>query len=166
MGIEIRIPKEIDDYREKWYFRRTKRELAWGAGACSAALCTGLSLFHVGGLSLDASTPAAFSSAVPFAVMGFARPLGLPLETYLRYYLDQAFGTRKLPYKTELPADDKFPIRMGQMTKRERRDYAKSLSKEDRRALRRQSERETGRLEAAEGEDAGLQGAPEAGAQG
>ncbi len=115
MGIEIRIPKEIDDYREKWYFRRTKREPAWGAGGCAAALCVGLSLFHAGGLSLDASTTAAFAAAVPFAVMGFARSLGLPLETYLRYYLEQAFGTRKFPYKTELPDDGRFPVRMTQI---------------------------------------------------
>lgn len=149
MSIEIRIPKEIDNYREKWYFRRTKRELIWAIAACAAALVTTLFLYYVCWFTLTAALIPAFFVAIPFCVMGFYRPLGLPLEVYLLYYLDQAFGMRKFPYKTDLPkyaADENFPIRMNQMTKKERRDYVKTLSKEDRKALKQQSERTCGRL--------------------
>ena len=154
MSIEIRIPKEIDHYREKWYFRRTKRELAWGAAGCGAGLSMALFLYYVCWFSLDTSLVAAFIAALPCMVMGFYQPQGLPLEVYMRYYLEQTFGTRKFPYKTDLPqsaADENFPIRMSQMSKRERRSYAKSLSKEDRKALKRQNERTCGRR-APEGE--------------
>ena len=153
MSIEIRIPKEIDDYREKWYFRRTKRELIWTILACCAALITTLFLYFVCWFTLSAALIPAFFVAIPFGIVGFYRPLGLPIEVYLLYYLDQTFGMRKFPYKTNLQkcaADENFPIRMNQMTKRERRDYARTLSKEDRRALKRQSERTCGRIERAD----------------
>lgn len=149
MGIDIKVPMEIDDYQEKLWFGLSKRQLLWSFLAVAEVVCTFSILYWPCHLTLMCALLPALVLTIPLWAVGWMRPMGLPMEGFALRWARWAFGAQRLPYKTDLsafPVDGAIPLREGPMSKKERKDYVKAMAKEDRKEFKRQSERTCGRI--------------------
>lgn len=102
MAIQVRIPKEITEYKEKIIFGLSIRQLI----CFTLALIIGGGVFAlftiVFGMSVNIAGYFVMLFAAPVLAVGFIRKNGYPFEKYAVLMLRHFIGVRKRPYKTEL----------------------------------------------------------------
>ena len=101
MAIEVDIPMEIENYKEKIIFGMSLRQLvcfssAVVAGVGAYFVCT--KALH---MSMDAASYVIIFLAMPLMALGFIKKDGQPFEKYLALMLRQRIGNNKLSYSTE-----------------------------------------------------------------
>lgn len=107
MSIEVRIPKEITEYKEKILFGLSIRQLICFSSAILLCVGTYILLVNFLGLSKDIVSYIVIIEAMPLLAAGFIKKNGLTFEKYAKLFLKHKFGTKKRTYKTELLIDDK-----------------------------------------------------------
>lgn len=104
MSVEVSIPKEITEYKEKILFGLSIRQLIF----FSIALVVGvgvyfLSLFHLG---KDLASYLTIIVVMPIFAVGFLQKDGYTFDKYIKIMLQHKFKRSKRYYKTELLLDD------------------------------------------------------------
>jgi len=105
MSIEVRIPKEITEYKEKIMFGMSGRQLicfvaAIVLGIGSYVLCT-----SVLGLTMDTAGYVIILLSLPLLAVGFIKKNGFTFEKYAYMIVRHTIGQQIRPYKTELLID-------------------------------------------------------------
>lgn len=104
MSIEVRIPKEIMEYKEKIIFGLSGRQLA----SFAIALPIG-GLGYYGALQVsnqDVAGYAAMIIAMPIWAIGFIKKNGFTFEKYVALMVRHMFGKSRREYKTELAIEE------------------------------------------------------------
>lgn len=99
--IEIKIPKEITEYKEKFMFGLTVRQLV--SAVVALAICVPLFLFGKDFLGEDAVGWLVILVAVPIFAFGFFRYDGMPFEQFLMMIYRQKWVEPQKRKYEELP---------------------------------------------------------------
>lgn len=102
MSIEVRIPKEITEYKEKILFGLSLRQLLF---FILAIIVCGASYFIMTmalNWNKDMVGYIVMIEVVPLLAFGFVRKNGLPFEKYASMMIRHKTGILKRPYKTDL----------------------------------------------------------------
>jgi hypothetical protein len=83
MSIEVRIPKEITEYREKIIFGLSGRQLLCFVIAIVLAVGSYILLTGVMHLTMQVASYIVIIEALPLMAIGFVRKNGLPFEKYV-----------------------------------------------------------------------------------
>lgn len=102
MALETRIPKEINDYREKIVFGLSARQLGSLAAAAGVVCVTAFILWYLLGIPFAIVEYVLIAEALPFAAYGFIRHKGMPFEEVARIQWSFRFDTRRLLKRTSL----------------------------------------------------------------
>jgi hypothetical protein len=107
MALEVRVYKEIDNYKEKWFGGMTLRQMLALGIAMTQTIGFGLLNYFYWNVSIDALSVVLVALCVPILCFGFLQPKGMTIEQYLlilyRYYTTK--GQR--PYATNfLPKEE------------------------------------------------------------
>lgn len=105
MSVEVRIPKEITEYKEKVLFGLSIRQLVCFGAAIAISIGSYLLLTKVLGISMDVASYVIIIEALPLMAIGFIRKNGLTFEKYAALFFRHRFGQQTRPYKTELLID-------------------------------------------------------------
>ncbi|GIP52977.1 PrgI family protein [Paenibacillus vini] len=105
MAIEVRIPKEITEYKEKILFGLSIRQLICFSLAIVLSIGSYLLLTKVFYLSMDAASYVIIIESIPLMAIGFVRKNGFPFEKYFALFLRHKTGRNKLLYRPELLID-------------------------------------------------------------
>lgn len=104
MSIEVRVPEEIENYKESLVFGLSGRQLVWGA----VALFVGLPLFF-GTRKLTGNDYISFAVALPVITlsfcMGFKKFDGYNFETFAKIMLYSLFSKDKRGYEYDSEAN-------------------------------------------------------------
>ena len=124
MSLSVAVHKDIGEYREKVVGKLSLRTLicvalGLAASVAAAALCH----WCLGVEVADASLPVMCAS-VPFWLLGFWRPHGMPAERFLPLLWDHAFGPAQLTYSSSWRAAGARPDRLARKTTRRHRRAA------------------------------------------
>lgn len=103
--IEVRVPKDINEYQEKVILGMSLRQLI--CFICAIVLCVGTYILGTAvlGLSMQLLSYVIMIEAVPLFAVGFIRKNGMPFEKYFMLWLRHRFGKNKLHYQTELSSN-------------------------------------------------------------
>lgn len=138
MSLETRIPKEINDYREKIVFGLSARQLAAVGIAVAVVGLTAFFFYYLLGIDLKILEYILILEAMPIIAVGFIRHKGLDFEDLARIWFNHRFGPKRLPYKTDVDfLTSLYPI--SAQSKRGA-DYHETSDKEKRRRRKAQSE--------------------------
>ena len=104
--LEVKVPKEISEYREKIAFGLSIRQLvcfiiAFIVGIGTHTLTTRLMSF-----SNEVASYIVIFLTIPVMAAGFIKKNGLVFEKYVFLYIRHLFGRKKRPYKTCSQSDD------------------------------------------------------------
>ena len=102
MSLETRIPKEINDYREKIVFGLSGRQLASVAVAVAVVGVTALVMHYLLGLDLRVIEYVLILEAMPIIAVGFLRPKSLDFEDFAAVWYHHRFGPKRLPNMTDV----------------------------------------------------------------
>ena len=102
MSLETRIPKEINDYREKIVFGLSARQLAAVGVAVAVVGLTAFFFYYLLGIDLKILEYILILEAMPIIAVGFIRHNGLDFEDLARIWVNHRFGPKRLPYKTNV----------------------------------------------------------------
>lgn len=103
MSIEVRIPKEITEYKEKILFGLTIRQLLCFALAIILGIGSYLLLkIYVG---KEIASYVVIIEVLPIFATGFFKKNGFTFEQYVRLILRHKLGRTKRKYQTELNLD-------------------------------------------------------------
>ena len=91
--IEIKIPKEITDYKEKFLFGLTIRQLV--SAVVALAICVPLFIFGKDYLGEDLVGWIIILVAVPVFAFGFFKYDGMPFEKFLGIIYRQKWSSRR-----------------------------------------------------------------------
>ena len=105
MAVEVRIPKEITEYKEKVLFGLSIRQLICFTAAIILSVGSYLLLTKVLGFSMDLASYVIIIEALPLVAIGFIRRNGFTFEKYAALFWRHRFGQQVRPYKTELLID-------------------------------------------------------------
>lgn len=105
MAIEVRIPKEITEYKEKILFGLSIRQLICFSAAIVLSIGSYMLLTKVFYLSMDAASYVIIIESIPLMAIGFVKKNGFPFEKYFALFLRHRIGRNKLLYRTELLID-------------------------------------------------------------
>lgn len=103
--LSVSVHKDIGEYTEKVVGKLSARTLACVAGGLvSSVAAAGVS--HLAfGIPVDAATLPVMAASMPFWLMGFWRPAGLPAEKFVPLVAAHLLDDGKLVYSTgNLPA--------------------------------------------------------------
>ena len=103
MPLEVKIPKEINEYREKILFGLSIRQLI--CVAIAAILCTVTYFIVRPFIGNDLAGYLVLLEAMPIMGVGFLRINGFSFERYVMIMLKHTFGQQMRAYKTELSVD-------------------------------------------------------------
>ena len=106
MAIEVRIPKEITEYKEKIMFGMSVRQLVCTVLAVVLAVGMGLLLTKVFGMTIDTASYGIILVVLPILAIGFIQREGMPFEQYMRLVLRHRLSGNRLAYETRLLVDD------------------------------------------------------------
>ncbi|MGL5972739.1 MAG: PrgI family protein [Oscillospiraceae bacterium] len=99
MAIETRIPKDIEEYKEKIIFGLSVRQLL----CCTISLLLGGGLFYIfKDISIEISSYLVIILVMPTLSLGFIKINGIYLDKYIKYVFKHIFGTRRRVYKTKI----------------------------------------------------------------
>ncbi len=99
MGIEVRVPDEIEDYKEKIIAGLSVRQLVCLGTGIVCAVPTFLLLRNI---SLDLATYVSMAVCVPAFLMGFVKPGGYNFETYFKIRVLYMLSKTKRGYETDM----------------------------------------------------------------
>ena len=99
--IEIKIPKEITDYKEKFLFGLTVRQLV--SAVVALAICVPLFIFDKDYLAEDLVGWIIILVAIPVFAFGFFRYDGMPFEKFLALIYRQKWVEPQKRKYEELP---------------------------------------------------------------
>src|SRR5450756_2720859 len=104
MAIEVRIPKEITEYREKILFGLSIRQLLSFAVALTVGVTTYLIVAKFWGD--DVAGYLVIFEVMPIFAVGFIRKNGFTFEAYVGQMLRHTFGVSRRRYQTSLLIDE------------------------------------------------------------
>lgn len=105
MAIEVRIPKEITEYKEKIMFGMSVRQLVCTIIAVVLAVGMGLLLTKVFGMTIDTASYGIILAVLPVLAVGFVRRKDMPFEQYMKLILRHRLSLNRLAYETKLLVD-------------------------------------------------------------
>ena len=103
--IEVRIPKEITEYKEKVIFGLSIRQLIFFTLTIILSLSSYFILTKKLGLSMDSASYVIIIESLPLLAIGFIKINGFTFEKYAVLVIKHKLGTQKRPYKTNLLID-------------------------------------------------------------
>lgn len=103
MSIEVRIPKEITEYKEKIIFGLTIRQLL--CFILAIVLGIGSYLLLKSYIGKEAASYIVILEVIPIFATGFFRKNGFTFEKYVKLILRHKLGRNKRKYQTELTLD-------------------------------------------------------------
>ncbi|NLD48091.1 MAG: PrgI family protein [Clostridiaceae bacterium] len=100
MSIEVRVPKEITEYKEKILFGLTIRQLLCFA----SAIILGLASYFIASRywSTEIAGYVVILEVIPIFATGFFKKNGFTFEQYVKLILRHKLGQNKRKYQTEL----------------------------------------------------------------
>ncbi len=101
MSIEIKIPKEIKEYKERFVFGLTVRQCA--SAAAALCVCVPLYIFGKDALGGDVTGWLVMLAAAPILAFGFFRYNGLNFEDFLRLLYRQKWAEPQKRKYIDLP---------------------------------------------------------------
>ena len=101
MSIEIKIPKEIKEYKERFVFGLTVRQCA--SAAAALCVCVPLYIFGKDALGGDVTGWLVMLAAAPILAFGFFRYNGLKFEDFLRLLYRQKWAEPQKRKYIDLP---------------------------------------------------------------
>lgn len=148
MSVEVRIPKEITEYKEKIIFGLSIRQLV----CFTIAIVAGVTTYVVTKRMFGADTASyiVIVEVMPVFAIGFIQKDGFPFEKYVAMFFRHMFGNHRRVYKTELAIETKqdISIRSGisvlfkQKEKANNREYSGfEITEKDRKRKRQEARR-------------------------
>lgn len=98
--LSVSVHKDIGEYTEKVVGKLSARTLACTAGGLASAVAVAAIANLVLGVPVDAATLPVMTASMPFWLLGFWRPKGLPAEKFVPLFAEHALGDGKLLYAT------------------------------------------------------------------
>ena len=112
--LSVSVHKDIGEYTEKVVGKLSARTLACTAGGLASAVALGI--------PVDATTLPVMAASMPFWLLGFWRPKGLPPERFLPLVASHALGDGKIAYTTgSRPGSIAGPVGCAKTSRRARR---------------------------------------------
>lgn len=104
MSIEVRVPKEITEYKEKIIFGLSIRQLI----CFIIALLVGISTYFIANkyLGSDIASTIVMVEVMPIFAIGFIKKNGFTFEKYIALMIRHKLGVNKRGYKTNLLIND------------------------------------------------------------
>ena len=102
MSLETRIPKEINDYREKLVFGLSARQLGAVGVAVAVVGATAAVMHGLLGIDLKIVEYVLILEAMPIVAVGFLRPKSLDFEDFATVWCHHRFGPKRLPNMTDV----------------------------------------------------------------
>ena len=102
MSLETRIPKEINDYREKLVFGLSTRQLGAVGAAIAVVGVTAFIMHGLLGIDLRVIEYVLILEAMPIVAVGFLRPKSLDFEDFAVVWYHHRFGPKQLPNMTDV----------------------------------------------------------------
>lgn len=106
MAIEVSIPKEITEYKEKIMFGLSLRQLGCFSLATVLSVGVGLLCTKVFGMSMDDTSWIIILVVIPIMAFGFIKIDGRTFEKHMALYIRHKTGVNQLKYKPELIIDE------------------------------------------------------------
>lgn len=103
--IEVRIPKEITEYKEKVIFGLSIRQLIFFTLTIILSIGSYFIMTKKLGLTMDSASYVIIFQSLPLLAVGFIRINGFPFEKYALLVIRHKLGIQKRPYKTSLLVD-------------------------------------------------------------
>lgn len=104
--IEVRIPKEITEYKEKVMFGLSIRQLIIFTITILLSIGTYLLLTNKLGMTMDSASYVIIFMSIPLLAVGFIKINGFPFEKYFMLVVRHKTGKQKRPYGTSLLIDE------------------------------------------------------------
>ncbi|MEG0570367.1 MAG: PrgI family protein [Oscillospiraceae bacterium] len=129
MSIEVRIPKEITEYKEKIIFGLSIRQLL----CFSVAIISGLGTYFIASkyMGTDIASYIVILEVMPVFAIGFIRINGFTFEKYAAMMIKHRFGINRRPYKTNLLIDEIITEKVKEKTNRRGEKNVSDISKKD-----------------------------------
>lgn len=100
MAIEVDIPVEIDEYKEKIIFGMSLRQLACFSVAVVLSIGSYFVCTKILGMSMDATSYVIIAEALPLMALGFVQKDGQPFEKFFALMIRHKLGLHKLTLTT------------------------------------------------------------------
>ena len=98
--LSVSVHKDIAAYTEKVVGKLSARTLACTAGGIASAVAVAAVANLALGVPVDTATLPVMTASMPFWLLGFWRPKGLPAEKFAPLFVEHTFGNRRLLYAT------------------------------------------------------------------
>lgn len=99
-NLKVKVPIEIEDYKERIILGLSLRQLAWGS---IAILCGAPTFLLLKQVNTDLATYLTMAVSAPAFCMGFVRSKeGYTFEYLVKIRFNSMFGKSKRPYETEI----------------------------------------------------------------
>ena len=102
MSIEVDVPVEIEDYKEKIIFGLSLRQLCCLSLAIVLSIVSYLLCTQILKMTMDAASYVIIIEALPLMALGFIRKDGQPFEKYIKLMIRHRLGIHKLPAAVQL----------------------------------------------------------------
>jgi hypothetical protein len=100
MSLQIPVQKDIGEYDEKIVGKLTLRSaVCLGAGFLSAVGVAAFTHFVLG-IDVSKATLPVMACALPFWLLGFCKPCGLPLEKFVVLYANHVLHAHPMTYRS------------------------------------------------------------------
>ena len=120
--LSVSVHKDIGEYTEKVVGKLSARTLACTAGGLASSVAAAAVSNLVLGVPVDAATLPVMAASMPFWLMGFWRPKGLPAEKFLPLLADHLLEDGVLVYATgSRPGSSAGPVACPKVDGRARR---------------------------------------------
>ena len=121
--LSVSVHKDIGEYTEKVVGKLSARTLACTAGGLASAVAAAAVANLALGIPVDATTLPVMAASMPFWLLGFWRPKGLPPERFLPLVASHALGDGKIAYTTgSRPGSIAGPVGCANTSRRARRE--------------------------------------------
>lgn len=120
--LSVAVHKDIGEYTEKVVGKLSVRTLACTAGGLGASVAVAAVSYLGLGIPVDAVTLPVMAASMPFWLMGFWRPKGLPAEKFVPLLANHLLSDGKLLYSTgSAPASLAGPVACAKTDRKARR---------------------------------------------
>lgn len=119
--LSVSVHKDIGEYTEKVVGKLSARTLACTIGGLASSAAAAAVANLAFGVPVDAATLPVMAASMPFWLMGFWRPKGLPAEKFLPLFAGHLLEDGKLVYRTgSAPASIAGPVKCMRVGRRAR----------------------------------------------
>ena len=120
--LSVSVHKDIGEYTEKVVGKLSARTLACTAGGLASSVAAAAVSNLAFGVPVDAATLPVMAASMPFWLMGFWRPKGLPAEKFVPLAAAHLLDDGKLVYSTgSMPASVAGSVKCARTERRARR---------------------------------------------